>query len=163
MLGLMTATTLLLRPMWGSLWITRLGSMGLTKIARPALRPLTRNACATVHGRTWAGASHALRVQRRGGRWPMLRPARASMWLSCAVAVRAACGPLVRTAGGHRLAWWLPGLPMRAGLNMAADADATEGVFWAGRMRESGESARQWRVRWFVDGSDGGACEVSGS
>ena len=34
-------------------------------------------------------------------------------------------------------------------LNMAADAEAIEGVFWARRIRDSDAPRRQWRVRCF--------------
>ena len=48
-------------------------------------------------------------------------------------------------ACGWRIAWQA----VRRRLNMAADAEATEGVFWARRLRDGSNPHRRWRVRWF--------------
>ena len=46
-------------------------------------------------------------------------------------------------SGGWRVSWQA----VRRRSNMAADAEATDGVVWAARLRRDGVLARRWRVR----------------
>ena len=48
-------------------------------------------------------------------------------------------------ACGWRVAWQA----VRRRLNVATEDEATEGVFWARRIRGEDAPRRQWRVRWF--------------
>ena len=52
--------------------------------------------------------------------------------------------------GGWRVTWQA----IRRRSNMAADAEATEGVYWARQIRDVGGAAQCWRVRWFGDAGD---------
>ena len=57
-------------------------------------------------------------------------------------------------------AWRVTWQAVRRRLNMAADSAATEAVFWAGRLRSTGDEGRRTRVRWFgvpPSGSDAGS------
>ena len=47
--------------------------------------------------------------------------------------------------------WQVSWGAVRRRLNMAADAEATEGIFWARRLRDEGGVAPRTRVRWFAD------------
>ena len=57
-------------------------------------------------------------------------------------------------AGGWCVSWQA----IRRRSNMAADSEATGGVFWAARLRGSGVLERRWRVRWAALGAVGAAC-----
>jgi hypothetical protein len=67
------------------------------------------------------------------------------------------CAQSVLEPGLTQLAlagWHVSWGAVRRRLNMAADAEATEGIFWARRLRDEGGAAPRTRVRWFA--SSGG-------
>ena len=59
---------------------------------------------------------------------------------------------LARLAAGG---WCVTWQAIRRRSNMAADGEATGGVFWAARLRGSGVLERRWRVRWAARGAGG--------
>ena len=62
-------------------------------------------------------------------------------------------------SGGWRVSWQA----VRRRSNMAADAEATDGVFWAARLRRDGVLARRWRVRWACpDGREAVCVDLAG-
>ena len=64
---------------------------------------------------------------------------------------QAMAGPLADLA----LAGWSPEwLAVRRRLNKAADAVATQAVFWAARIRDQGERGRRTEVHWHVNRGD---------